>query len=47
MKGKHIWCENAIERIWGLFIYFENEPSAKELLFSSYLQLVDEKRRER
>lgn len=38
-----IWCENSLERMWGLFLYFESEPIAKDYLFQSYLQVVNEK----
>jgi|GEM_PF-402232 len=40
---RKISCENSIERIWGLFLYFENEPIAKKFLLESYLTLVEEK----
>jgi hypothetical protein len=43
LKERKIWCEHSLERIWGLFLYFENEPVAKDHLYRSYIQTVDEK----
>jgi hypothetical protein len=43
MKEKKIWCENSIDRIWGLYLFFENEPNAKKHLFESYIQSEEEK----
>lgn len=43
LKERRIQCENSIERMWGLFLFFENEPVAKQYLFQSYALIKDEK----
>jgi hypothetical protein len=40
---RRIQCENSIDRMWSLFLFFENEPMAKQHLFQSYALIKDEK----
>jgi hypothetical protein len=43
LKDRRIQCENSIDRMWSLFLFFENEPMAKQHLFQSYSLILDEK----
>lgn len=43
MNERRIKTEPSLERMWGLFLYFESTPTAKNYLFQSYLSLEPEK----
>ncbi|WP_202081401.1 YaaC family protein [Caldalkalibacillus salinus] len=39
MEQKWIATEDVFEKMWGMFLYFQNEATAKELLYYSYVHL--------
>lgn len=43
MNERRIKTDPSLERLWGLFLYFESAPTTKEYLFQSYLRLESEK----